>query len=103
MKEAIKCALSFLWLIATTLLFVGLGFCFTLLSIVYPFAVPSSIFVIVCIIYCSKQARLALLWYLLVSPSLDAATLAVRSKMETLPAQSGIVPAILRAYTNFQK
>uniref|UniRef100_A0AAT9JG52 Polyprotein n=1 Tax=Rhipicephalus sanguineus associated flavi-like virus TaxID=3142500 RepID=A0AAT9JG52_9FLAV len=103
MKEAIKCAPSYLWRIATTLLFVGLGFCFTLLSIVYPFAVPSSIFIIVCIIYCSKQARLALLWYLLVSPSLDAATLAVRSKMETLPAQSGIVPAILRAYTNFQK
>nr|WAK80765.1 MAG: polyprotein [Flaviviridae sp.] len=100
LKEALKLALRLAWRIAIKLLVIGFGFCVTLFSIFYPFIVPSFLFVFLCIIYCSRNARLALLWYLLVSPSFDAAALAVRTKVGDSAAQFGAIPAILRAYVN---
>ncbi|ALL52884.1 polyprotein [Bole tick virus 4] len=102
-KDLVKRALSIAMGIATKILVAGLAFCITLFSIVYPFVVPSFLFILVCTIYCSRNARLALLWYLLVSPSLDAATTAVRSGVGALSTQIGIVPAILRNCTSYQK
>nr|UTQ11742.1 polyprotein [Haseki tick virus] len=103
LKEAAGRFLALTWRVAKVLLITGLAFCATLFSIFYPFIVPSFLFVFFCVMYCSRNARLALLWYLLVSPSFDAAALAAQSKMGDLSAQLSIVPAMLRACVNFQK
>lgn len=94
--------LAAMWHTAKQLLLLSLGLFFTVFLIYFPFVVPPFAFIFICVMCCSAKARLALLWYVLVSPSLDAASSLVRSKVDSVYAQAGGLTALLRAHVNNQ-